>query len=51
VTADLVVIGGSWGGFEAVCHLLAGCPAEIDAPIVVALHRSPKIQPRTRSSG
>jgi two-component system chemotaxis response regulator CheB len=42
VTADLVVIGGSWGGFEAVCHLLRGLPAEIDAPIVVALHRSPK---------
>ena len=42
MTTDLVVIGGSWGGFEAVCHLLGALPGEISAPIVVALHRSPK---------
>lgn len=42
MTADLVVIGGSWGGFEAVCELLAPMPRAAALPFVVALHRSPR---------
>ena len=38
---DLVVIGASWGGLDAVGRVLAGFPAEVDLPIVVAQHRHP----------
>jgi two-component system chemotaxis response regulator CheB len=42
VIADLVVVGGSWGGFEAVCELLRLLPDESEPPVVIALHRSAK---------
>lgn len=45
MSADVVVVGGSWGGFEAVCELLRKLPGEPSTPIVVALHRSPKSPP------
>jgi two-component system chemotaxis response regulator CheB len=44
VSAELVVIGGSWGGFDALCELLSPFPADTPVPIVVALHRSPRSQ-------
>ena len=37
----LVVIGGSWGGTEAVGRLLADLPETFSLPVAVALHRSP----------
>jgi two-component system, chemotaxis family, protein-glutamate methylesterase/glutaminase len=36
---DLVVIGASWGGLDALGRVLAGFPEDIDLPIVVAQHR------------
>jgi two-component system chemotaxis response regulator CheB len=42
---DLVVIGASWGGLEALRRLLARLPAELDASIVVAQHRAPESHP------
>jgi two-component system, chemotaxis family, protein-glutamate methylesterase/glutaminase len=38
---DLVCIGASWGGLEAIGRVLADLPAEVDLPIVVAQHRHP----------
>ena len=42
MTAELVVIGGSWGGFEAVCLLLRRLPPDPAPPMVIVLHRSQK---------
>jgi len=39
---DLVTIGASWGGLDAVRSILAMLPAELDAAVVVAQHRSPE---------
>ncbi len=36
---DLIVIGASWGGLNAVGEILAALPAETDAAVVVAQHR------------
>ena len=36
---ELICIGASWGGLEAVGRLLADIPDEVDVPIVVAQHR------------
>jgi two-component system chemotaxis response regulator CheB len=36
---ELVAIGASWGGFDALRRLLAHLPEEVDVPIVVAQHR------------
>lgn len=44
MTVELVVIGGSWGGFDAVCGLLSPFPKETPVPFVLALHRSPRSQ-------
>lgn len=41
MSTELVVIGASWGGFEAVSKVLAGLPAEFPAPILLAQHRAP----------
>ena len=41
MTYDLIAVGASWGGLQAVGTLLEGIPAEVDQPIVVAQHRSP----------
>jgi len=42
---DLVVIGASWGGLDALRTLLARLPAGLDASIVVAQHRAAESHP------
>jgi two-component system chemotaxis response regulator CheB len=42
---DLIAVGASWGGLEALRTLLRGLPAELDATIVIAQHRSPESHP------
>jgi two-component system chemotaxis response regulator CheB len=37
---ELVAIGSSWGGLNALRTLLAQLPPEFDVPVVVAQHRS-----------
>jgi two-component system chemotaxis response regulator CheB len=37
---ELIAIGASWGGLDAVGRLLEGVPADVDQAIVVAQHRS-----------
>jgi len=37
---ELVVVGASWGGLHAISTLLDGLPDGLDAPIVIAQHRS-----------
>jgi len=37
---DVIAIGASWGGLQAVGTVLEGIPAEVAQPIVVAQHRS-----------
>jgi two-component system chemotaxis response regulator CheB len=36
---ELICIGASWGGLDAVGRLLTDIPEEIDVPIVIAQHR------------
>jgi two-component system chemotaxis response regulator CheB len=38
---ELICVGASWGGLDAVSRLLADIPEKIDQPIVVAQHRHP----------
>jgi two-component system chemotaxis response regulator CheB len=38
---ELLVVGASWGGLRAVGSLLRQLPDELDAPVVIAQHRSP----------
>jgi len=42
---DLVAIGASWGGLDAVRTVLGGLPAELDAAVVIAQHRAPESHP------
>lgn len=37
---EVIAVGASWGGLQAVGTLLEGIPNELDQPIVVAQHRS-----------
>ena len=39
MTCRIVVVGSSWGGVTALGRLLAGLPADLAAPVVVAQHR------------
>lgn len=39
MTCSIVVIGSSWGGVTALGRVLAGLPATLPSPIVVAQHR------------
>jgi two-component system, chemotaxis family, protein-glutamate methylesterase/glutaminase len=39
MSTELVVMGASWGGFEAVSRVLAGLPATFPVPILIAQHR------------
>jgi two-component system, chemotaxis family, protein-glutamate methylesterase/glutaminase len=39
---DLVVVGASWGGFDALCGLLEGLPRPLPVPLVTVLHRPPR---------
>lgn len=41
VPRDVIVIGASLGGFEALCRLTRDLPAEFPAAICVVLHTSP----------
>ena len=38
---ELIVIGASWGGLQALSRVLADLPAAVDLPIVIAQHRHP----------
>jgi two-component system chemotaxis response regulator CheB len=38
---DLIVIGASWGGLEALSRLLDGLHDDVHQPIVIAQHRLP----------
>jgi two-component system chemotaxis response regulator CheB len=38
---ELIAIGTSWGGLDAVSRLLEGLSDEVRQPIIVAQHRSP----------
>lgn len=42
---DLVVVGTSWGGLEALRTLLGALPADLDAAIVIAQHRAAESHP------
>jgi two-component system chemotaxis response regulator CheB len=42
---DIIAIGTSWGGLDAVSRLLDGLRAEVHQPIVVAQHRSTEGEP------
>jgi two-component system, chemotaxis family, protein-glutamate methylesterase/glutaminase len=37
---EVIAVGASWGGLQAVGTLLEGIPRELDQPIVVAQHRA-----------
>jgi two-component system chemotaxis response regulator CheB len=39
VDYDLIAIGASWGGLEAVSRVLEGLRSEVDATVVVVQHR------------
>jgi two-component system chemotaxis response regulator CheB len=45
VSHDLVAIGASWGGLDAVRTVLGGLPAGLDAAVVIAQHRAPESHP------
>jgi two-component system, chemotaxis family, protein-glutamate methylesterase/glutaminase len=38
---DIIAIGASAGGVEAICNLIAKLPADLPAAVLVVLHRSP----------
>jgi two-component system, chemotaxis family, protein-glutamate methylesterase/glutaminase len=39
---DLICIGASWGGLQAVSRVLSDIPADLDQAIVIAQHRHPQ---------
>jgi len=41
---DMIAIGASWGGLDALSTLLDGLVSEVDATIVVVQHRGPQSQ-------
>lgn len=45
-TRDLLVVGGSAGGFEALFQLLAGLPSSLPAAVCVVLHTSAEHESR-----
>lgn len=44
-SSHLVAIGASWGGLEVLRVILRDLPADLDAAVVVAQHRSPESHP------
>jgi two-component system chemotaxis response regulator CheB len=42
---NLVAIGTSWGGLDVLRDILRHLPAELDAAVVIAQHRSPESHP------
>jgi two-component system, chemotaxis family, protein-glutamate methylesterase/glutaminase len=41
VSHELIVVGASWGGLDAVRSLLESLPDELEVPIAIAQHRGP----------
>jgi len=41
MSCELIVIGTSWGGLEALQRLLENLPDELEVPIAIAQHRGP----------
>jgi two-component system chemotaxis response regulator CheB len=42
---QIVAIGASWGGLDVLREILSDVPAELDAALVIAQHRSPESHP------
>ena len=42
---ELIAIGTSWGGLEVLREILRDLPAELNAAVVIAQHRSPESHP------
>jgi len=42
---ELVVVGTSWGGLDALSELLLGLPDELAAAVAIVQHRGPEPQP------
>ena len=42
---ELVAIGASWGGLDVLRAILGDLPAELNAAVVIAQHRSPESHP------
>jgi two-component system, chemotaxis family, protein-glutamate methylesterase/glutaminase len=42
---ELIVVGASWGGLDAVGRLLADIRDDIEQPVVIAQHRHPSAPP------
>lgn len=42
---DLIAIGTSWGGLDALRVVLGPLPADLDAAVVIAQHRAPESHP------
>ncbi len=38
---DIIVIGASLGGLEAICELTSGLPADLEASLMIVLHTYP----------
>lgn len=43
---DLIVIGASWGGFDATAKILCALPAGFTTPIAIAQHRGEGVEDR-----
>jgi two-component system, chemotaxis family, protein-glutamate methylesterase/glutaminase len=44
---DLVVVGSSWGGLQALGRLLSDVPPDFEPPVLIAQHRHPDSQEGT----
>jgi two-component system chemotaxis response regulator CheB len=42
---EIVAIGASWGGLDALRSLLGKLPGELDAAVLIAQHRAPESHP------
>jgi two-component system, chemotaxis family, protein-glutamate methylesterase/glutaminase len=42
---DLIAVGSSWGGLEALRTMLGALPPDLDAAVVIAQHRAPESHP------
>jgi two-component system chemotaxis response regulator CheB len=41
---DLIVVGASWGGLDALTVLVRGLPPDFQVPVVIVQHRGPDAQ-------
>jgi two-component system chemotaxis response regulator CheB len=48
---QLVVIGASWGGLDAIGRLLASLPATLGCPLAIVQHRGPQVSELARLLG